>query len=57
MLNIVDIPDIIDNNCILFKNNYKYIQVKFIQLNKMTKSIEMFFNDLDLAYMHKYPNY
>lgn len=61
MAHMVDIVNILidhNSNCLLFKNNVEYTWAKFIQASKMSKSsIDMFFNNLDLALMQQYLSY
>lgn len=41
-----------DNNCILFKNNIKYVWEKFIQASKISKrSLNIFLNTYNLTLM------
>lgn len=55
MANMANIPDIENNNCLLFQNNVKYMWAKLMQANKMIKSLVIiFFNNLNLASIRKY---
>lgn len=58
MTYMMDIPIDQNNNCHLFKNNMEYAQAKFIQASKMSKkSMDIFFNNSDLALIQEYLSY
>lgn len=48
----------INNNCYLFKYTVDYTWIKFLQASKSLKLLmNMFFSNLDLAYMQEYIKY
>ena len=58
MTYLADKPIILNDNGLLFKSNVEYAWAKFMQDSKMTnRSMEMFFNNLDLAPMLEYLSY
>ena len=58
MAHLANMPVILNDNGLLFKNNVEYTWAKFMQDSKMTKrSIKMFFNNPDLALIQEYLSY
>ena len=58
MAYLPDIPVVLNDNDLPFKNNVEYAWAKFMQESKITKgSIGIFFNNLDLAPMWEHLSY
>lgn len=58
MVSISNILVIEINNCLWFKNNIKYVKIKFIQANKITKELmTILFTNLNLTLIRKYQGY